>query len=160
MADSTGVEAPAKGRRKESAEKGSFSRRDARARALQALFQVDFSEIDPLDALVIAFKSEESRPAPDVMLFAEALVSGVVERRAEIDALIEKQSHHWRVERMARVDRNVLRLAVFELLTGEVPQKVIFNEAIELAKQYGSEESGAFVNGILDKLAARIRRES
>mgnify|MGYP001005609848 FL=1 len=83
---------------------------------------------------------------------------GVVGRREEIDQLIERHSLHWRVERMSRVDRNVLRLAVYELLDHEeAPARVILNEAIELAKRYGSEESGAFINGILDKLAATLR---
>ena len=77
--------------------------------------------------------------------------------RAELDQRIEATSHHWRVERMAKVDRNVLRLAVFELLfCPQTPRKVVLNEAVELAKTFGSEESGAFINGIIDKIAAGL----
>lgn len=130
----------------------------ARERALQALYQVDIASADPIDALSHAWKSEEAAPDKASLEFAEELVRGVVGRREEIDQLIERHSLHWRVERMSRVDRNVLRLAVYELLDHEeAPARVILNEAIELAKRYGSEESGAFINGILDKLAAALR---
>ena len=135
------------------------SRSRARECALQALYQVDLAGADPLDALANATGSGEVEGPLDgeALAFAEELVRGVCGEREEVDALIERHSHNWRVERMAKVDRNVLRLAVWELLHhGGVPRKVVLNEAIELAKKFGSEESGAFINGILDKLSAAL----
>jgi N utilization substance protein B len=133
------------------------SRTRARERALQALYQIDLAAADPVDALAHAWTSEEELPDKASIEFAEELVRGVVARRVEIDQTIDRHSHHWRVERMSKVDRNVLRLAVFELLAhAEVPRKVILNEAIELAKRFGSEESGKFINGVLDKIAAAL----
>jgi N utilization substance protein B len=95
--------------------------------------------------------------APKARAFAETLVQGVWAHREELDALITKFSRNYRLSRLAAVDRNILRLAVYEILHNkEVPPVVAINEAIELAKEYGSEESGRFVNGLLD----RIRSES
>jgi len=137
------------------------SRSRARERALQALYQIDLAGTDPLEALAIAWKNEDAPPDAEGAAFAEKLVQGVCAHRQEIDRRIEATSHRWRVERMAKVDRNVLRLAVFELtLNPETPPKVVLNEAIELAKTFGSEESGAFVNGILDKIAASVSKET
>jgi N utilization substance protein B len=129
------------------------SRSLARERALQALYQVDLAAAEPMDALANAWKNEEQPSHPEALRFAEELVRGVATHRGELDAVIERHSHHWRVERMARVDRNILRLAVYELLYLEdAPRKVVINEAIELAKRFGTQESGAFINGILDKV--------
>jgi N utilization substance protein B len=137
------------------------NRTRARERALQALYQVDLASADPIDALSNAWKSEEEPPEAGSLEYSDALVRGVSAKRAEIDQMIERFSHHWRVDRMARVDRNVLRLAVWELVhQPDVPRKVVLNEAIELAKRFGTEESGAFVNGILDKLAASLPPEA
>ena len=86
--------------------------------------------------------------------FADELVRGVQSERPQIDALIQTSSTHWKLERMARVDRNILRLAVYEILRrADVPVRVTLNEAVELGKKYGSEESSAFVNGVLDRIA-------
>jgi N utilization substance protein B len=91
--------------------------------------------------------------------FADALVRGVCERLAHIDELIKSASRHWRVERMARVDRNVLRLGTYELETSEsTPRAVIIDEAVELAKRFGAEGSGVFVNGVLDRIAEDLGR--
>lgn len=89
-----------------------------------------------------------------VKSYAERLVRGVDLARAELDALITGISHNWRIDRMALVDRNLLRLAAFELsrLADEVPRKVAINEAIEIAKVFGTAESSAFINGILDRI--------
>ncbi|HEX7488531.1 MAG TPA: transcription antitermination factor NusB, partial [Anaeromyxobacteraceae bacterium] len=93
----------------------------------------------------------------EVMQVAEELVRGVARHRRELDAAIEAVSQNWRLDRMARVDRNVLRLATFELLhRDDVPVKVAINEAIELGKKFGSESSGAFINGILDRVAGAL----
>lgn len=88
--------------------------------------------------------------------YLQHLVRGVASHLEELDALIVRYSEHWRLERMTLVDRNLLRLAAFELLfkKGRVPPKVVINEALELAKRYGSEDSGAFVNAILDQIKA------
>jgi len=88
------------------------------------------------------------------------LVEGVEVHQQELDTLIRQHSEHWRLERMAAVDRNLLRLALYELLhQPEVPAKVVINEAVELAKRYGSEESGSFVNGILDRVRETVGRD-
>jgi N utilization substance protein B len=137
------------------------ARRLGRERALQALFQMDIAGIEPEEALEYAWRTDESeKPDEETRQFARELVLGVHTCRAELDEQIEASSHNWRVDRMARVDRNVLRLAVFELLRrDDVPKRVVLNEAIELAKTFGSEDSSAFVNGILDKIAQGVTRE-
>ncbi len=130
-------------------------RTKARERALQALYQIDVSATEIDVALARFWRSFE--PAErDVQELAEQLVRGVHRERRAIDERIEGASTNWRVDRMARVDRNALRLAVFELLHGDAPVKVVINEAIELGKKYGSESSGAFVNGVLDRIAAGL----
>jgi N utilization substance protein B len=89
--------------------------------------------------------------------FAEALVRGTDRHLEELDAAIQEVSIHWRISRMAAVDRNILRMAAYELLhVEEVPKRVTLNEAIEIAKRYGAEDSWAFINGILDKLAGVV----
>ena len=137
------------------------ARRLGRERALQALFQIDVAGVEPEPALDFAWRSEDGeKPDDESLAFARELVTGVCEHRSAIDDQINANSHHWRLDRMARVDRNVLRLAVFELcFRVDVPKKVVLNEAIELAKEYGSEESSAFVNGILDKIAQGVARD-
>jgi len=90
--------------------------------------------------------------------FAMLLVAGVIRRLAEVDELIRQASLNWRIDRMAMVDRNILRLATFELMEVlETPMKVVLNEAIELSKRFGTEDSGAFVNGVLDKVGSLLR---
>ena len=136
-------------------------RTKARERAVQALYQIDVASSDLDEALSRFWKSFEP-VEKEVRDLAEELVRGVAARRREIDDAIEGVSTHWRLDRMAKVDRNVLRLAVWELRFTEVPVKVVINEAIELGKKFGSESSGAFVNGVLDKLAQALppgRRE-
>ena len=87
-------------------------------------------------------------------------MQGVVEHRDEIDGLIEQHSHNWRLDRMARVDRNVLRLAVFELKwRPDIPKKVTLNEAVELGKAFGTEASSAFINGLLDRIALDVEQQ-
>ena len=134
-------------------------RTKARERAVQALYQIDVAATDLDEALSRFWKSFEPVER-EVMEQADALVRGVAGDRHAIDALIEGVSQNWRLDRMARVDRNVLRLAVHELLhRPDVPVKVVINEAIELGKKYGSESSGAFVNGVLDRIAASLPAE-
>jgi N utilization substance protein B len=124
----------------------------ARERALQALYQIDVAAAGIDEALAAFWKSFEPTEK-EVQVLAEQLVRGVATDRRVVDDLIEGVSTNWRLDRMAKVDRNVLRLAAWELVRGDAPVKVIINEAIELGKKYGSESTGAFVNGVLDKVA-------
>ncbi|NKE72298.1 transcription antitermination factor NusB [Candidatus Manganitrophus noduliformans] len=125
-------------------------RRKARELALQLLFQIDFTE-DRIEIPSSFWAENES--LPQVKAFTEILVNGVLKRLSEIDPIIEKYTQHWSRDRMAAIDRNILRFAIFEMLyLKEIPPKVTINEAIEIAKKYGSEDSGAFVNGILDRI--------
>ena len=94
-------------------------------------------------------------------MFGDALVRGTKANQEKIDQTISRFTEHWDLERMAVVDRNILRLAVYELLwTGDVPPKVAINEAIEIAKKFGTRESGRFINGILDRVHKELRRAS
>ena len=141
-------------------EEGPMSgRRQARERALQALYQLELSGAAPRRT------RRSSRPGPPATTrapgtkrssrFALELVQGVREKLTAIDELIGKHSHHWRLDRMSRIDRNVLRLGVYELkFRDDIPKKVTLNEAVELGKKFGGEQSSAFINGLLDKLAA------
>jgi transcription antitermination protein NusB len=124
----------------------------ARERALQALYQIDVAAAGIDEALASFWRSFEPTER-EVQELAEQLVRGVAVDRKEVDELIEGVSTNWRLDRMAKVDRNVLRLAVWELLKGDAPVKVVINEAIELGKKFGSESTGAFVNGVLDTIA-------
>jgi len=101
-----------------------------------------------------------SDPPSDPGYYAEA-VRGVWERLEEIDALIGEAAEHWRVGRMTLVDRNILRLGAYELSLGsDIPFAVAINEAVEIGKRFGSEESGAFINGILDRIADIVRKKT
>jgi len=133
----------------------SSRRTRARERALQALYQIDVAA-EGIDEALAAFWKSFEPVEREVRELAEGLVRGVAESRRAVDEAIEEASANWRLDRMARVDRNVLRLAVYELLRTDVPIKVAINEAIELGKKFGSESSGAFVNGVLDKVAAGL----
>lgn len=128
-------------------------RRKARAIALQALFEVD-SVNHPSDQ-VLARRLEEETLTPEGQAFARDLVVGVLERLADLDRLISRFAPEWPVDQLAIVDRNVLRLALFELINlGDVPVKVAINEAVELAKTYGSDSAPRFVNGVLGAFLA------
>jgi len=129
------------------------SRTKARECALQALYQLDTSGGSAALALAGIFAHVEEAESADKG-FAEELVHGVQGERPAIDEIIQRYSTNWKLDRMARVDRNILRLGVFELLRrGDVPVKVTLNEAVELGKKFGTEESSSFVNGVLDKIA-------
>jgi N utilization substance protein B len=135
-------------------------RRQARERAVQALYQLDSNETlasgHAAETLRIFWQSLEPSE-PEVEELAAPLIAGVIAHLVELDRTVEEVSVNWRVARMATVDRNVLRLGAFELLhRPDVPPKVAINEAIDIATRYGSEESGSFINGILDKIAQRV----
>lgn len=131
------------------------ARRRGREAALQILFSVDIAgeqvEQAVRDHFAFLASSVEGKD------FAQLLVRGVADNAAAIDETIRKVSEHWRIERMPRVDRNILRLSAFELMfMPEVPRRVTLNEAIELAKRYGGEGSPGFVNGVLDRIASEV----
>ena len=129
------------------------TRREARELALQALYQLDVTaDRDPAGGLAI-FWAHFDAP-PDVRSFARELVDGVREHRERIDGLIGESAEHWKLPRLSRVDLNLLRLATFELLARpDIPASVTINEAIEIARRCGTEESAGFVNGVLDHIA-------
>src|SRR3989344_7232229 len=126
-------------------------RTQARETALKILYQMDMAEY-ALDQIFPSFW--ESPPAPpDVQEFTEQLVRGTHEHLKEIDQKIIQYTENWQLNRMAVVDRNILRFAVYELLfLDEIPPKVTINEAVNVAKKYSQDEAGKFVNGILDKI--------
>jgi transcription antitermination protein NusB len=135
-----------------------YSRSRCREWALQFLYQGEFSEQPEATALEQFWSHFQDRGGPPAYL--KALVTGVGSNLEELDALIVRYSEHWRLERMTVVDRNLLRLAIYELLyQPQIPPKVVINEAVEMAKRYGSEASGAFVNGILDRVRISVGRE-
>ncbi|HEY3175635.1 MAG TPA: transcription antitermination factor NusB [Candidatus Polarisedimenticolia bacterium] len=137
--------------------RGVGERRRAREYALQLLFQLDLAP-QGTDEAVSEFWNGK-RVADAVRLFAEHIVSGTMARRDAIDAMLASCAHHWRISRMAAVDRNILRLAVYEFLCEpDTPRIVVIDEAIEIAKKFGNDESGPFINGILDAL--RLKLES
>jgi len=119
--------------------------------ALQILYQVDITHNSPEKAIEI-FR-ENFKAKKESWNFARELVLGINNHTKELDAIIENRSEHWKLGRMTITDRNILRLAVYELhYRDDIPSKVTLNEAIELGKRYGTEESGAFINGILDNI--------
>jgi N utilization substance protein B len=131
------------------------TRRKGRELALQVLYQLEMSGGASETALHSFAESFEH--TPKARAFAEALVRGVLGRREQIDAAIATASEHWRLERLSRIDANVIRIAVCEM-TNEppLPVEIAINEAVEVAKKYGTAESAAFVNGVLDELARRL----
>ena len=132
-------------------------RRKAREVALQFLYQLDLNSDDdpaPHDGEFWARHPVDG----DTRAFADGLVRGTKSNQAKIDQVISQFAEHWDLERMAVVDRNVLRLAVYELLwTADVPPKVAINEAIEIAKKFGTKESSRFINGLLDRIHKELR---
>ncbi len=138
-------------------------RREGREAAIQFLFQTDLNRTPPgeLAAPFWAMRAEEKSSAPSekVRAFAAELISGVNENRPEIDERIKACLVNFELERLAAVDRNVLRVAIFELLySPEVAPVIIINEAIEIAKKFGTEKSGGFINGVLDRVKNEIGR--
>ena len=134
-------------------------RRRSREFGLQVLFQLDLSPADPVTALEQFWSGKEvSEP---VRAFTERLVQGTMQHRDAIDGILAESATNWRVTRMAVVDRNILRMAIEEMLwCPETPPIVVIDEAIEIAKRFGNDESGPFVNGILDAIRLRIESGS
>lgn len=135
------------------------SRRKARELAMQTLFYLDTGAVKPESAM--AMFCQNFNPSPKFLPFYQTLVEGVILKKAEIDVLIERFSSNWKISRMSGVDRNVLRVAVFEMLfCDDIPPKVSINEAIDVGKKYGTEESGAFINGILDSIHLALKKQT
>lgn len=129
-----------------------MKRRTAREKALQALFQIDISKTEPEDAIEHVLEGN----AGDEYL--STLVLGVIEHSEEIDKLISVNLEKWSIDRLATVDRNILRMAVYELRyqQPEIPENVILDEAIEIAKIYGDDQSSKFINGVLSKVKPKL----
>lgn len=139
------------------------NRRRARESALQLLYQDEFHE--PAGRRVAErYYWEEAEEAParkPLREFAARIVAGVREKREAIDDHIRRVARNWKIERMGRVDRNILRMATYELLfVADIPPKVSLNEAIEIAKAYGTEDSSAFINGILDRISRDLQKKT
>jgi len=157
-------------------------RREARERAVQFLFQYDLNPAEDLEAALGQFwatqravviaeekgpatwgaKTEPPPPTTDeatVRLFADPLIRGTLEHREEADEIIRKHAQNWDIKRMAAVDRNILRLAIYEMLhRDDIPPVVSINEAVDIAKKFSTQDSGKFVNGILDKVKSELMR--
>jgi transcription antitermination protein NusB len=130
-------------------------RTKSREFAMQMLFQWDMSEQEP--AKLEAKFWRAAKAADSTRVFANRLFEGAVKETPAIDELIVKQAKNWRLERLAVIDRAILRLAIYELRTTDTPPKVVLNEAVELAKKFSSEEAGSFVNGILDAVHKSLK---
>ena len=132
-------------------------RRHAREFALQILYQIEVLNLDLKEGSNRFW--ENFNYIDSAKDFSTKLVKGVIENKKFIDTLIEKFSEHWRLDRINWVERNILRIAIFELLfMDDIPPKVSINEAIDIGKRYGTSDSGAFINGILDQILTAIEK--
>jgi transcription antitermination protein NusB len=126
-------------------------RRQSRETALQLLYALDITHANVSEVLRAAWA--ERMLSPEIRDFTTTLVTGVIEHRDEIDAFIQECSTNWSLERIGLVERNILRFAIYELcFLPDIPPNVTINEAVEVAKKYGTEEAPAFINGILDRI--------
>ncbi|MEA2039356.1 MAG: transcription antitermination factor NusB [Thermodesulfobacteriota bacterium] len=126
-------------------------RRRARELAMQVLFHLEFSSDDPNE--VFEQICENFNWNKSIRPFSQSLVLGVCEKRKDLDGLISQASKNWRLERMARLDKCILRLAILEILfMDDIPPKASIDEAVEMGKKYGGEDSGSFINGVLDSI--------
>ena len=131
------------------------SRRKSREYALQMLFQWDITH-DNIEQITATFWDNQDEPE-ETRAFAEALASGAIAGVEKIDTLIVRHAENWRLDRMAVVDRNILRLAIHEFLyDADTPKVVVINEAIEIARRFGAQESPQFINGILDSVRKEV----
>ncbi|GLF89667.1 N utilization substance protein B [Bacillus safensis] len=131
-----------------------MKRRTAREKALQTLFQIDVSNIDPKEAITHALDEQESDP------FFEELVFGVLEHKDKLDDMISQHLVNWKLDRIANVDRAILRLSVYEMVYQEdIPVSVSMNEAIELAKLFGDDKAPKFVNGVLSNIKNDLKQQ-
>ena len=134
------------------------TRRQSRELAMQALFYMDMRK-DASEKMLEHFcgcfcTSKKSRP------FLIKLVNGVIDKKGQIDGLVERFSKNWKISRMSCVDRNVMRIAVYEMLyCDDIPPKVSINEAVDIGKKFGTQESGAFINGIMDSIREALEND-
>lgn len=139
------------------------ARHRSRQRALQVLYQLDMRR-QPVEEAISAYYetlySEEESARPEIDEFMEILVRGAFEKAADIDRQIAGKSEHWRLERMPAVDRNILRLAVYEMCQEGTPPPVVIDEALELARQFSGDESVSFINGVLDAVRRDIQKSA
>ena len=135
------------------------NRTKARESALKILYAVDIRKDSPEECTRIFWESHPTVKS-EIKKFSTFLIEGVWRNKDSIDSVISKCAKNWQIQRMATIDRNILRMATFELLFAEdIPPKVSINEAIEMAKKYGDKDSGKFVNGILDKINKTERKK-
>lgn len=132
-------------------------RRQSREIALQILFQIEYAPQISFDDLLALFDSQKD---PALIKYADEIIRGVQAHKEKIDQRIQEASRHWKIERMGGVDRNILRMAVFEIFhaTEMIEPKIAINEAIEIAKVFGTQESSSFVNGLLDQVVRNERQ--
>lgn len=139
------------------------ARRSGREAALQMLFQVEASAVSADAAITMFWRTvtdTDFEPDPEGRSYADTIVRGVTTSMKAVDQKIGAASQNWRMERMGRVDRNLLRMGTWELIAQkDVPRAVVIDEAVELAKMYGTEESSSFVNGVLDRIANDLGRK-
>ena len=133
------------------------ARRQARELALQVMFQLEFAPGQDLTVALNNFRTAFAAE-DDVWHYALEILSGMQQQKANIDQIVQTHTAHWRLERLALVDLNVLRIATFEMHFGggQTPAPVAINEAIEIAKKYGTTDSGKFVNGVLDQIRKAV----
>ena len=136
-----------------------MSRRLAREMALQTLFQLDFSSTDWLESLANIINERDVAPTEVSVEYAKSIIAGTCEHKKEIDERISTYAKEWQVERLAAVDRNILRVSIYEMYFSPEPivPNIVINEAVEIAKTYGSDESPRFINGILGHMAKTIK---
>lgn len=130
-------------------------RRQSRELGLQLLYQTEYNASNPKDISVKnTLDATQEKVDEGSLQYAEFLFNGVLKHKAEIDQKIQSVSRHWKIDRMASVDRNILRLAVFEMIYSPSPieSKIVINEMIEVAKKFGTQDSSGFVNGLLDQI--------
>ncbi len=133
-------------------------RRKARSIALQALYEIDSVQHDPEETM--RNLREEQEFSEETFKFAGELVNGVIRYKEKLDAQIHRYAPAWPIEQIAFIDRNILRLAIFEILIdNKIPVKVAINEAVELAKNFGGDSSSKFINGVLGAVSANISKE-
>lgn len=130
---------------------------------MQALFYMDMEKKfawEMFESFRTSFVDSDDNDQENVIPFAKALVAGVIEKRQEIDTLLKDYSSNWKLSRMSGVDRNVMRIAIYEMLfCNEIPLKVSINEAIDIGKKYGARDSGGFINGILDTIRTHLEKK-
>ena len=127
-------------------------RTQAREYALQILYQLEMNP-QPAEELLALFWREHSHANDEIREYTERLVRGTIEHLREIDEVLGRYTENWQIDRMAAIDRNIMRFATYELLfLADIPPKVTINEAVNIAKKFSQEESGKFVNGVLDKI--------